>query len=62
MSKLQSIYITVNKVAQELNIDLIDAASKIQEQAAKEGNDEMIAELHGFKMKTASQWWRWAGE
>ena len=59
MSKFQSMYLVVNKVATELNVDLIEAASKMQGQAAKKGNEELIADLHSFKMKAAGQWWRW---
>jgi len=53
MSKFETIYLVVKKVADELNVDLIDAASKMQYQAAKNGNEDMITDLHNFKMKVA---------
>ena len=53
MTKFESIYLVVKKVADELNVELIEAASKMQGQAAKAGNDSMVQELHDFKMKVA---------
>ena len=50
MTKLEAIQIVVEKVAKELNIDLIEAASKMQSQAAKKNNEELITDLHDFKM------------
>ena len=53
MSKFESMRIVVKQVADELNIDLIEAASKMQAQAAKKGNEELITDLHNFKMTVA---------
>lgn len=53
MTKFDAMYKVVRKVADELNCDMIEAASKMQGQAAKKGNESMIADLHNFKMKVA---------
>lgn len=50
MTKLDAIKQVVSKVANELNIDLIEAASKMQATALKNGNEELIKNLHDFKM------------
>lgn len=52
MTKFEAMSITVKQVADELNVGLIQAASLMQSQAAKKGNEELIADLHNFKMKT----------
>ena len=51
MENFDAIYKTVKQVADELNCDMIEAASKMQGKAAKKGDESMIAELHNFKMK-----------
>lgn len=51
MKDFENIYKTVKTVADNLNCDMIQAASKMQGQAAKNGNEAMIDELHKFKMK-----------
>ena len=53
MTNFDAIYKTVKQVADELNCDMIEAASKMQGQAAKKGDEKMISELHNFKMKVA---------
>ena len=53
MNKFEAIYLVVKKVAEELNVTLIEAASKMQTQAAKKNNEELITDLHNFKMKVA---------
>lgn len=50
MTKLNAMKIVVAKVAAELNVDLIEAASKMQATAAKQNNEELIEDLHHFKM------------
>lgn len=50
MTKFETLYIVVKKVADEINTDLVEAASKMQAQAAKHGNEELITDLHNFKM------------
>ncbi len=53
MTKFEAIYLVVKKVADEINCDLIEAASKMQAQAALKGNEGLIGDLHDFKMKVA---------
>jgi len=50
MTKLETIKTVVSKVAKELNVDLIEAASKMQATALKNNNEELIKDLHDFKM------------
>ena len=53
MTKFETIHLVVKKVAEQLNVDLIEAASRMQGVAAKNGNERMVSDLSNFKLKVS---------